>query len=303
MKERKYILGAQGNVWSEYISNHKRAEYMIFPRMSALSEVLWSPKEKRSWNDFEKRLPGIMERYRSWGIHFSTAYYDLQPGVIPGGKNGVEWKLETKKEGGRIIYVKDSTTNVTYNYNGPIHIPATGLFGAALTDKNHQVISNWIWQQFYLNKATGKKISLLNEPNKSYSAGGAFALVDGVQNAKGMLKSAQFLGFNGKNMEAIIDLDSIQKINEIKLHAFEQKGSWIYRPSSISFYRSDDGKNFQLIEDSLHISGHKNLLYGVHANIKTRFIKIIAKNYGVIPPGEPGTGNNAWLFVDEIEVK
>ena len=73
-EQSKFILGAQGNVWTEYMGNPKKVEYMIFPRMSALSEVLWSPKEKREWKDFEKRLPAIIERYKLWDANYSTAY-------------------------------------------------------------------------------------------------------------------------------------------------------------------------------------------------------------------------------------
>jgi hexosaminidase len=54
--ESKYVLGAQANLWTEYIKTPSKAEYMIFPRMSALSEVLWSRKASRSWPDFEKRM-------------------------------------------------------------------------------------------------------------------------------------------------------------------------------------------------------------------------------------------------------
>jgi hypothetical protein len=50
-------------------------------------------------------------------------------------------------------------------------------------------------------------------------------------------------------------------------------------------------------------SGTKNLKYSCMVNSKTRFIKVVAKNYGLIPSGEPGAGNKAWLFADEIEVK
>lgn len=54
-EESKYILGAQGNVWTEYMGNPAKVEYMIFPRLSALSEVLWSPKEQRDWQDFSEK--------------------------------------------------------------------------------------------------------------------------------------------------------------------------------------------------------------------------------------------------------
>jgi hexosaminidase len=75
-EEAKHILGAQANVWTEYMSNPTKVEYMIFPRMSALSEVLWSDKELRNWNNFEKRLKNEFKRYDWWNVNYSKAYFD-----------------------------------------------------------------------------------------------------------------------------------------------------------------------------------------------------------------------------------
>ena len=69
--EEKYVLGAQANVWTEYITNVQKAEYMIFPRMSALSEVLWSPKESKNYADFQNRMKKQYERYLNWGVNFN----------------------------------------------------------------------------------------------------------------------------------------------------------------------------------------------------------------------------------------
>jgi len=69
-----HVRGAQANVWSEYMSNTRKVEYMIFPRLSALSEVLWSPKEARNWPDFEKRLQTQYIRYGLWNANFYRAY-------------------------------------------------------------------------------------------------------------------------------------------------------------------------------------------------------------------------------------
>jgi hexosaminidase len=66
-----YIIGAQGNVWTEYMGSPAKVEYMIFPRMTALSEVLWSPKEKRNYDDFKRRLKAaIIPRYTYWKSHY-----------------------------------------------------------------------------------------------------------------------------------------------------------------------------------------------------------------------------------------
>lgn len=68
--EAHYVLGAQGNVWTEYMSNPEKVDYMIFPRMSALSEVLWSPKESRDITRFRSELPDLYKRYELLGANY-----------------------------------------------------------------------------------------------------------------------------------------------------------------------------------------------------------------------------------------
>ena len=68
--EAHYILGAQGNVWTEYMSNPQKVEYMVLPRMSALSEVVWSPKDSKNWNEFSSELPEMYKRYELWGTNY-----------------------------------------------------------------------------------------------------------------------------------------------------------------------------------------------------------------------------------------
>ncbi|MEX1203020.1 MAG: family 20 glycosylhydrolase, partial [Ferruginibacter sp.] len=230
-EQAKYILGAQANVWTEYINNEAKVAYMIFPRMAALAEVLWTPKEKRNWKDFEKRIPSIFEYYKKYGINFSNAYYDLQSKVVAAGTNRIVWQLTSLHPKGTIFYQNNNGEQI--KYDGPIEVTSSSTVQAALKDENGKNISNLISQSFLLNKASGKKISLAEPPSKAYAATGAFTLVDGVQNNLGMSKSAQFLGFSGKDLEAIIDLDSITSIDNIILHAFEQTGSWIYRPGEV----------------------------------------------------------------------
>lgn len=75
-EDAKYVLGAQANVWTEYITNTSKVEYMIFPRMSALSEVLWSSKEQRNWSQFEPRLQQSFKRYSFLGWNYSKAYFE-----------------------------------------------------------------------------------------------------------------------------------------------------------------------------------------------------------------------------------
>lgn len=73
-EQAKHVLGGQANLWTEYISNPSKIEYMIFPRMSALSEVLWSPKSKRNWALFQPRLQQQFKRYDLWKSNYCKTF-------------------------------------------------------------------------------------------------------------------------------------------------------------------------------------------------------------------------------------
>ena len=76
--KRKYILGGQANLWTEYIDSEEHAEYMLFPRMTALSEVLWSPKESNNWPDFRSRLEDFRSIYHALEINYAKHVFTKQ---------------------------------------------------------------------------------------------------------------------------------------------------------------------------------------------------------------------------------
>jgi len=304
-EQAKYILGAQGNVWTEYIDNEQKLEYTIFPRMAALAEVLWSPKEKRDWNNFEQRIPSIFDSYRERNIHFSNAYYDLETQVVslPGNQTG--WQLKTKNKNAKIIYRKNRQ-NENIPYVSPIAVTQnTGLEAAAI-DSQGRIIGNFVKQFFNINSATGKRVTLVNAPSPSYQGSGAFTLVDGILNEKGMARSNEFLGFNGTDLDATIDLGDTTVIpNGISLYCFEQNASWIYLPKSVTIWFSFDNKNFSAPYPAMRMSGSGrfDVSFALTQPRRARYVRILAKNSGIIPSGKPGAGFPAWLFADEIEIQ
>jgi len=302
-QEAKYVLGSQANLWSEYINNGKLAEYMIFPRMSALSEVLWSEKNRRDSADFEKRLLTQFKRYDLWGVSYSKAFFDLKATVLPTEDyNGVLWQLESKNLNARTYYTEGDSSDAVMLYSKPI-----------LVRENSKLIAKFVgsdfWtsltQQFYLNKATGKKITLTTQPARTYQADGAFTLVNGVQNDKGFERKKEFLGFNGTDCEAIIDLGSVQQISNVKAHVLEQTSTWIWRPKLMQVSISTDGTTFTELGNTNQFDpsgANGNGIMTLQKSAGARYIKISLENYGTIPENSDGGGNKAWLFVDEIEV-
>ena len=303
-EQGKYVLGAQANVWTEYMNNPRKVEYMIFPRLTALSEVLWSQKEKKNWDDFEKRLQVQFKRYDLWKANYSKAYYDLKSSVLPApDNNGVLWKLESKIKTA-VIKFKPGSASGEIIYTEPIKLETTNSYNAKLYSDNKDLGS--VTQQFHFNKATGKNITLITSPAAAYKSDGAFTLVNGIWNEKGLAKAKEFLGFSGTDCEAVIDLGKDENFSEVIVHAYRNEGSWIYRPLTVEVQLSADGKNFSSIGLTDDFTETKNGNCIMKVELITadpvRYVKVIVKNWGDIPANKPGAGNQAWLFVDEIEI-
>lgn len=95
LEKQKHILGAQGCLWGECIANLKLAEYMTFPRLSALAEVTWSPKEARNFDDFKRRLKIDEKRLDQLGVDYRSS--TLGDGTDTIGVKIGEWKPEQIK--------------------------------------------------------------------------------------------------------------------------------------------------------------------------------------------------------------
>jgi len=77
-EKHKYILGGQANLWTEYIPTESQAEYMLLPRMTALSEVLWTMKENKNWDDFKVRLTDFKSTYDDMGVNYATHIFKAE---------------------------------------------------------------------------------------------------------------------------------------------------------------------------------------------------------------------------------
>jgi hexosaminidase len=304
-EQGKYVLGAQGNVWTEYMGNEKKVEYMIFPRMSALSEVLWSPKEKRNWNDFEKRLITQFKRYQLWKTNYSNAYFDLKISLLPTPDyKGLKLEIIPKDKNGTITY-EAIGRHYPLTYKGPVLINDSRTINIDYYEKTKLV--NTIKLNVHCNKATGKKITLINPPSEKYPGDGPFTLVNGVISEKGFARPSEYLGFQGTDCEAVIDLGKTQSISKVSVHSLRRENSQVWRPLTMEVFVSGDGTNFKsigLTDDFVATEngpGTGSMTKEFDA-VTTRFVKIKVAAWGEIPKANPGAGNKPWLFVDEIEV-
>lgn len=304
--EAQYILGAQANLWTEYIETPSHVEYMIFPRMLALSEVVWGTSNPDKFADFQNRMIQHFDIFDKKGINYSKSIYQITTKVKPSTSgNGILFELKSANNSNGIRYTTDGSTpsSSSIPYSNPIEITKGQTLKAALFENDKQK-SATIEQRFYWSNAVGKKITLVHQPHEKYSIGGALTLVDGIIGNRSKF-GRDWLGFSGKDLNATIDLGKPETINKVILCVLESQGSWIYFPKKIEVLLSNDGQNFESVAQ-LNSSEIKEVNGEVVLDVKSKkaqYVKVIATNLGKIQDGNPGAGSEAWLFVDEIGVE
>ncbi len=302
-EEAAFILGAQANVWTEYMNTPEHVEYMIMPRMAALSEVLWGTSDTANYKNFEQRLIQHFSIYDHKGINYSRALFEVTSKVHP-AENGVAFELQSVHPNG-IKFTTDGSEPdaASTSYEKPIIINANQTIKAAYFE-NGKAKSATIEQPFTISKSSGKKIELLHQPHENYGSGGGFTLVDGMKGNTSKF-GRDWLGFWGKDLNATIDLGVTVSVSKVEISTLSAPASWIYYPKNITLWVSNDGKNFEQVsvistEEIEKANGKLTIIFETKS---IKWIKVIAQNNGIISDGNPGAGSNSWLFVDEITVE
>ena len=128
--QAQYVLGAQANLWSEYLTTPARVEHAAFPRIAALAEVLWSPPEKRDWQGFLERMPAQLARYRALGVDYADDAFAVKIATQPGDEGKTAKVVLSNQTGfGTIRYTLDGSapTPDSAAYDAPLDVdmPAT----------------------------------------------------------------------------------------------------------------------------------------------------------------------------------
>jgi hexosaminidase len=302
--EAKYVLGAQGNVWTEYMKTSDKVEYMVFPRILALSEVVWSKPDSRDYDNFLQRVVKFNKRLDHIGVNYAnhlnnvTAKASLKD-------NKLYYELSTTLAENDIRYTTDGSkpTATSAKYTSPIEIEKTTTLRAQVF-KGENTLGKPYSTNLEIHKAVGADIKLNVPPHLSYSTGGNQALANGILGSKSRFKDPEWLGFSGQDVEVAIDLGKVDKINKIATRFFNAKGDWIHAPSSVEVSFSEDGKNYSHPQKTEAIPDNDRVvaLQLDFNNVKARFIKFKVNRKGIIPKGFAGAGNEAWTFLDEIQV-
>jgi len=143
-----FILGGQGNLWSEGVPTFRHAEYMLWPRAFALSEVFWSPKQSRDWDGFVRRMETHLQRLSQADINYSRSVYDAIITPVKDEKENLLIQLSTEIEGFEIYYSFDDTYpdnhSSLYNKREKLMIPKNSDTFRVITYRDGKAIGRII---------------------------------------------------------------------------------------------------------------------------------------------------------------
>jgi len=152
------------------------------------------------------------------------------------------------------------------------------------------------------------KLTLQSNYSSQYTGGGDLALIDGIRGTANW-SSGAWQGYQGKDFVAVLDLGRVQQVSKVGAGFLQDIGSWIWMPRRVEFELSVDGKTFDSAYSIANEVSEKqegvvtrDLVRSISPR-NARYVRIRAVNFGKIPAWHPGSGGDAWIFVDEIVVE
>ena len=307
-EENKHIIGLQANLWTEYITSFRHVEYMVLPRMAALSEIQWTQPQFKDYGDFLERMPKMFDIYDIYGYNYARHLFDVKANFLPDTVAGTLTVTLSTLDGANIHYTLDGTKPSANSpkYTGPLTLKENCTFKAAAIRPAGS--SRVYTAEINLNKASLKPIALLQPLKAPYIFNGALNLVDGLT-GDANYKTGRWIAFYGNDMEAVIDFEQPTEISSVEIHTCVEKGDWVFDARGFSVAVSDDGKNFTAVASEDYPVATPDSPNGVLAHKLTfeprnaRYLKVVALSERRIPDWHTGKGYTGFLFVDEIVVE
>jgi len=299
VEEAKHILGGECNMWSER-APQELIDSKVFPRILAMSEVLWSSYEK-DYDNFYARVQKHYPKLDALGVTYgfesvpitSTVIFNADSFAVSLFKGSPDMRLEYSFNN------KDwQAYTVPFGVNETSNLMARGF-------KNEKPYGEFE-QEIIMHKATGKKVHYTIPYNKHYKGTGDNNLTDGLLGSIENFRDGYYQGFSGTDFEVVIDLGETTTFSSIQTTFFQYYLSWIVLPTVVSYAVSEDGENFTEIASLKHNiplmreGKFKHTFSFEKENTKAKYLKVSAKTVGKLPQEHPAAGSDAWIFVDEI---
>jgi len=190
-------------------------------------------------------------------------------------------------------------------YSRPFLLQKTTLIKAFAFRKD--LPKSFTVEAHFIQIPKNRRIILNTTHSGQYSAGGDVALINFIHGGANF-RTGNWQGYEGTDVDAIIDLGSEQPVFKLSIGCLQEQDSWIFMPTEVIFSSSIDGKAYTEVgsvknDADEHAPGTVVREFSLNPkSLKTRYIRVVAKNRGICPPWHAGAGKKAWVFVDEITI-
>lgn len=306
-EQRPHIIGVQANLWSEYLPTYSQRQYMTLPRLSALAEIQWTEPAKKDYKSFLNRMLHMAALYDRLGYSYGKHIFDVYASFTPDTENGqIIVDLSTIGEGD-IHYTLDGSepTATSLTYGGPLNIREDVTLKAIVVRPTGN--SRVFTEKISYNKATAKPVTLKEAPSRGYEFKGAQVLTDGLT-GNDNYKTGRWLGFQGKDLDATIDLLQPTEIQKVSFNTNAVPGDWIMGAAGVTVKVSDDGKTFREVASKTMPESKQSYDSELQSQevsfppVTARYVEVIIKS-SKLPTWHSGKGNPAYIFVDEINIQ
>ncbi|WP_298650661.1 glycoside hydrolase family 20 protein [uncultured Proteiniphilum sp.] len=307
-EQKSHILGAQANLWTEYIKTPDHVEYMLLPRMAAMSEVQWIEPEKKDYHQFLSRLPQLLALYDKLEYNYATHVFDVQATLTPNiERNVLDVEFSTVDDA-PVYYTLDGSepTEASVRYEGRFSIQEDATLKAVALRKGGQK-SRVFSETITVSRSSYKPVELLTNPASGYAYTGAGMLIDGLNGNSTNYRTGRWMGFQRDDLVAVIDMLEPTGISSAEIRNAVVTGDWIFNASVIEIASSADNKHFTTVATEKIIDEEKDNYEGVFTHtlsfdpVTARYFKVTVKT-SVIPEWHPGKGGKGFIFVDEIRL-
>ena len=294
-EKQQYIKGAQANLWTEYVPTQEHAAYMIFPRIIALSEVVWSNPDAKNWALFQEKLTAHYTLLQAFNVNYCR----------PSNRVDILTSIDTTTRAATVrfnseqyqptIYYTTNGTDPTISSNKylmPFVINSKATIKAAILNAKKSVPDSVL---INFHKAFNKPVTYNIPYSKGYPAAGANTLVNGYRGSL-TYQDGQWQGFI-TNIDVVIDLQKVDTVSLVQANFMQIIGPGVYMPKYIEVQTSVDGINFtnQGRDNNTVSPKESSLLFkDFKVQIKptaARYIKFISKL------------QSGFQFIDEIIVE
>lgn len=295
----KLLMGVQASMWTEFCNKPEDVFYLVFPRLAALAEIAWVPKNQKDWNVFLKGLDNYTAHLEQKDVVYARSMFNIQHRIIPDDNGALTLTLECERPDVDIHYTLDGTepTATSPRYTQALTLKENVTVKAATFAGNEQQGKTLILPVEW-NKATAKP--LVN------AASGMEVLVNGL---RGSLKQTDFEWYTGA-MSVTVDLQQPEDIRSCTAGCITNYGMAVHKPKSMTVELSDDNLHFKeagkltFTDDEIFREGNfiEDLTIDVdHA--RARYVRFTFEAPSNCPADHVRPGQPSRVYLDELIIR